>query len=134
MPTHSLSGQLPNDPEHNGILDRWENQLVAAGKDARLLALVVFDVPKIVDMTEDGTRRPVIRLRHIEPVAFLEDADPELKSLLTDLKTARSGGDPLPDDDEAEVYATGPDDDPNRAATLKRGRLKVVDADDAATS
>jgi len=128
----ALSGQIPNDPEHNGLLDRWEPLLVAKGGDARLLCLVVLDVPKITTMTDDGTQRPIIRLRHIEPVSWLEDADPELVSLLTDLKTARSGGDALPGpvDDEPEVYATGPDDDPNRAVTLKRGGLRVANVDD----
>lgn len=122
--SHALSGQLPNDPEHNGLLDRWEAPLVAAAGEARLLALVVFDVPKIVDMTDDGTRRPVIRLRHIEPVSWLSAAPADLVTLMADLKGARTGGDALPTGDEAEVYLTGPDDDTNRATTLKRKGVK----------
>lgn len=125
MPTsHALSGQLPNDPEHNGILNRWEEPLVAAGGDARLFAFVVFDVPKIVDLTEDGTRRPVVRLRHVEPIAFLEDAPADLVTRMTELRTARNGGDPLPTQDDDEVYVTGPEDDPNRGETLKRKATK----------
>ena len=127
MPTsHALSGQLPNDPEHNGILDRWEARLVDAAGDARLLAFVVFDVPKITDITDTGARRPTLRLRHIEPVSFLEDAPSDLVTRMTELRTARTGGDPLPvDGDESEVYATGPDDDENRVVTLRRKGAKA---------
>jgi len=125
--TIALSGQIPNDPEHNGLIDRWEDQLSEKGKDARLLCLVVLDVPKITLMTEDGTERPIIRLRHIEPVGWLEDAPAEIVKLLSDLKTARSGGEALPGpDDDDEVYATGPDDDPQRAEKLKRAHLSPV--------
>jgi hypothetical protein len=130
--TISLSGQLPNDDAHNGLLG-WIEQLVDKGGDARLFALVVFDVPKITIKTEDHSEMPIVRLRHIEPVGWLEDANPDLVKLMTKLGTDRQGGDPLPgvdgaaDDDETlEVYATGPDDDPKRAEKLKRAPLAAV--------
>jgi len=125
----ALSGQLPNDEKHNGLLG-WNDQLVDKGKDARLFALVVFDVPTIKIKTEDGSEMAIVRLRHIEPVGWLEDANPDLVKLMTKLGTDREGGEPLPGvdgaQDEAEVYATGPDDDPNRSARLKRAHLAPV--------
>lgn len=131
--TISLSGQLPNDEDHNGLLG-WESQLADMGGDARLLALVVFDVPTIKVHTDDGSRMPIVRLRVIEPVGWFEDAPAELKEIMTKLKTDRSGGDPLPgdpDDDEDQddddvAYVTGPDDDPARGEKLKRAALKAV--------
>ncbi len=121
--TIALSGQLPNDEQHNGLLG-WVEQLVDKGGDARLFALVVFDVPKITIKTEDHSEMPIVRLRHIEPVGWLEDANPDLVKLMTKLGTDRQGGDPLPgvdgSEDDPEVYATGPDDDPKRAEKLKR--------------
>jgi len=118
----ALSGQLPNDEKHNGLLG-WNDQLVDKGKDARLFALVVFDVPTIKIKTEDGSEMAIVRLRHIEPVGWLEDANPDLVKLMTKLGTDREGGDPLPgvddeEDETLEVYATGPDDDPARATKL----------------
>jgi len=126
----ALSGQLPNDEAHNGLLG-WIEQLVDKGKDARLFALVVFDVPTIKIKTEDGSEMAIVRLRHIEPVGWLEDANPDLVKLMTKLGTDREGGEPLPgvdgsEDDEAEVYETGPDDDPARGAKLQRASLFAV--------
>lgn len=131
--TISLSGQLPNDEKHNGLLG-WAEQLAAEGKDARLFALVVFDVPTIKIHTEDGSEMPIVRLRHIEPIGWLADAPEHLVKLMTKLGTDRSGGEPLPgvdaEDDEnpagLEVYATGPDDDPARAEKLQRANLTPV--------
>ena len=126
----ALSGQLPNDEKHNGLLG-WSEQLAEQGGDARLFALVVFDVPTIKIHTEDGSQMPIVRLRHIEPVGWLEDANPDLVKLMTKLGTDRAGGEPLPgvdgeDDETLEVYATGPDDDPARGEKLKRAPLAAV--------
>lgn len=126
----ALSGQLPNDEKHNGLLG-WNDQLVDKGKDARLFALVVFDVPTIKIKTEDGSEMAIVRLRHIEPVGWLEDANPDLVKLMTKLGTDREGGDPLPgvddeEDETLEVYATGPEDDPARAGKLQRTKLAAV--------
>jgi hypothetical protein len=125
----ALSGQLPNDEKHNGLIG-WIEQLVDKGKDARLFCLVVFDVPKITIKTDDSSEMPIVRAVHIEPVGWLEDANPDLVKLMTKLGTDRQGGEPLPGvdgaEDEAEVYATGYDDDPARATMLKRAHLAAV--------
>lgn len=121
----ALSGQLPNDDEHNGLL-ALSGHLADAGKDARVLCLVVVDVPKITIVTDTGDRRPIVRLVHIEPIGELLKVSPEWKARLAELKHGRMG-DQLPEaDDEAEVYATSPDDDPNRKATIKRAGLASV--------
>lgn len=121
----ALSGQLPNDDEHNGLL-ALSGHLADAGKDARVLCLVVVDVPKITIVTDTGDRRPIVRLVHIEPIGELLEVSPEWKARLAELKTGRLG-DPLPEEgDTAEVYSTGPDDDPARKEKLKRSGLASV--------
>ncbi|MBI4900915.1 MAG: hypothetical protein HY829_10610 [Actinobacteria bacterium] len=133
--TISLSGQLPNDAQHNGLLG-WEEQLADKGKDARLFCLVVLDVPTIKIHTDDGTEMPIVRLRHIEPVGWLEDAPQDLVATMTRLGVERSGGEPLPgvDGGEAEVYVTGPEDDPKRSEKLKRAHLTPVQSPFAETA
>jgi len=123
----ALSGQLPNDDEHNGLL-ALAGHLASAGGDAHMMALVVFDVPKITVITDTGDQRPIVRLRHIEPIGELTEVAQVWRDRLTELKTGRMG-DPLPaDDDEDEVYVTGPDDDPARAAKIKRTHLSAVES------
>jgi hypothetical protein len=76
---------------------------------------------------------PIVRLRHIEPIGWLEDAPEHLRNLMVKLGVDRNGGEPLPgvdaedgEDQGLEVYATGPDDDPARGEKLKRAALKPV--------
>lgn len=125
MPTITLSGQLPQDPQHNSLLDRWEQPLVDNAEAGMLIALVVIDVPKVTYVTEDALHRPTIRLRRIEAIGWADS--PEGRAAVAEIARLSGSrlGEPLPtepDEGGVEVYATGPEDAPERARKLRAVR------------
>jgi len=130
MPDLTLGGNLPQSVEQNGLLD-WTDQFINDATDIGLVAIVKFDVQKLVTTVYDGTVRPVLRLAWIEPVGRLEVVPDDVRRLVVDLRAQRTGGDPLPFDpiptvDGTPAYATGPDDDPARAAHVApKGRARA---------
>lgn len=98
-----LSAALPGDEQNNGM-DEYVDELI---KNPRTIvaAVVMLDVPQIIDDTESGTRVPTIRIRRIEPLGPAKDVDPKFVKLFQTLVEQRTGAAPLPFGADFEVEA-----------------------------
>ncbi|WP_293784156.1 hypothetical protein [uncultured Aeromicrobium sp.] len=95
--TVKLSSALPANDEFNG-LDHEHDELLADPKQLRV-AVVVYDVPKVVENTDEGVRVPYVRLRRFEPMGPIQDSDPRVRDLVEKAITERTGRTPLPLED-----------------------------------
>lgn len=101
--TVKLASALPANEEFNG-LDYERDALLEDPKHLRV-AVVVYDVQKVVENTDEGLRVPYVRLRRFEPMGPIQDSDPTVRDLVEKAVTQRTGRTPLPletteDDDE----------------------------------
>lgn len=117
----TLSSKLPGDPETNG-LDSLADDLIDNPHQI-VVALAFFDVPRITEQVEDGTRVPTIRIRKIEPVGTPESTPKAITELYQKLSEERLGREPLPFGDFRVAGFTGDDQvgddgDPDYAAEL----------------
>jgi len=92
--TVKLSSALPKDDANNG-LDDTAAELIANPRTV-MAAVIMYDVPKIVDNTDDGSRLPYVRIRRIEPLGPAKDVDPKFVTLFAKLVEQRTGSAPLP--------------------------------------
>lgn len=91
-----LSSALPGNEEING-LDAHVKKFVETPERLHLV-LAWVDVKEIRDMTDTGTRVPVLRMRRCELVGDAKDAPQELRDLALRLYEERTGKTPLPID------------------------------------
>lgn len=91
-----LAGRLPGSTENNGMYSVVDDLLVKP-KDRRL-ALIWYDVPRIVDDVETGDRVPTMRVLRVEPVGEAGEAAQAIQELVMQLAESRLGHTPLPFD------------------------------------
>lgn len=91
-----LSGQLPGDPETNG-LDSLHEQLLDNPHQV-VVALVWLDVPAITTDVETDEQRVTVRVRKIEPIDTAERTPPAVVQLYQELQEKRLGRQSLPFD------------------------------------
>lgn len=89
-----LSSALAKDDEVNG-LDGLADELVENPKQIRV-AVIYFDVAKIVDKTDDDSRIPYARIRRFEPIGTVDEVPDKLRDLLQQAVEDRTGKTPLP--------------------------------------
>lgn len=101
--TVKLSSALPKDDQNNG-LDATAAELI---ENPRTIysAVIMYDVPKIVDNTETGDRLPYVRIRRFEPLGPAKDVDPKLVKLFQQCVEERTGATPLPFGSDFEIEA-----------------------------
>jgi hypothetical protein len=104
-----LAGRLPGSIENNGMYN-VQPDLLQSPKEHRL-AVIWYDVPKIVDDVETGDRIPTMRVLRIEPMGEVGEATAALREMVMQAAEARTGNTPLPFDET----------DPNPVTVLDEG-------------
>lgn len=89
-----LSSALPGDVDTNGV-DDLADELVEDPATIRA-AIVLYDVSKIVDNTDDGTRVPYLRVRRIESLGIASEVESTITDLVQKITEERTGRKPLP--------------------------------------
>lgn len=89
-----LAARMPGDFETNG-LDALHDDLVHEPKELRA-AFVVFDVEKITDNTDDGSRVPTVRVRRFEPLGKADEISQAIRDAYTQAVETRTGRTALP--------------------------------------
>lgn len=92
-----LAGRLPGSIENNGMYN-VQPDLLKTPSEHRL-AVIWYDVPKIVDDVETGDRVPTMRVLRIEPMGEVGEATEALREMVMQAAEARTGKSPLPFDD-----------------------------------
>lgn len=98
-----LSSALPGDEINNG-LDAVVDELIE-NPTTVYAAVIMFDVPKIVDNTETGDRVPYVRVRRIETLGPAKEVDQKFVTMFAKLVEQRTGSAPLPFGEDFEVEA-----------------------------
>lgn len=101
--TVKLRSALPGDPGTNGLDAKVERLLEDPEK--LLVCLAWVDVHEITEDVATGSRVPKVQVRRIEPLGDVDEVDPEIRQLVSDLVAARTGQTPLP-------FETAEADDP----------------------
>lgn len=89
-----LGSKMPGDFEVNG-LDALVDDLVQDPAQLRA-AFVVFDVQKITDNTDDGSRVPTVRVRRFEPLGKADEISNAIREAYTQAVEERTGRKALP--------------------------------------
>lgn len=89
-----LGSKMPGDFEVNG-LDALVDDLVDNPAQLRA-AFVVFDVQKITDNTDDGSRVPTVRVRRFEPLGKADEISNAIREAYTQAVEERTGRKALP--------------------------------------
>lgn len=89
-----LGSKMPGDFEVNG-LDALVDDLVDNPAQLRA-AFVVFDVQKITDNTDDGSRVPTVRVRRFEPLGKADEISAAIREAYTQAVEERTGRKALP--------------------------------------
>lgn len=92
-----LGSKLPADVDTNG-LDAIAGQLVDAPDTVRV-AVVWFDVARVVVDTDSGAHVPTVRVRRFEPLGDVASVPDEVKRHAEAAAERRTGRTPLPFDD-----------------------------------
>lgn len=92
-----LAGRLPGSIENNGMYNVQPDLLKTPAEHR--LAVIWYDVPKIVDDVESGDRVPTMRVLRIEPMGEVGEATAALREMVMQVAEARTGKTPLPFDD-----------------------------------
>ncbi|MGZ0150683.1 hypothetical protein ACXJJ3_26735 [Kribbella sp. WER1] len=93
-----LAGRLPGSTEHNGM-SAVVRDLLTEPETTRL-AVIEYDVPKIVTDVETGDRVPTLRVLRIEPAGGdKEEGYRALRELMLSAAENRLGHTPLPFDE-----------------------------------
>lgn len=92
--TVKLSARLEGNDETNG-LDALAGELINDPSQIRV-AVIYFDVCKIVDNTDDQTRVPYARIRRFEPLGDVDEISDDLRKLIQKAVEDRTGKAPLP--------------------------------------
>lgn len=104
-----LAGRLPGSIENNGMYNVQPDLLKSPAEHR--LAVIWYDVPKIVDDVETGDRVPTMRVLRIEPMGEVGEATAALREMVMQAAEARTGKTPLPFDET----------DPNPVTVLDEG-------------
>lgn len=89
-----LAGRLPGSVENNGMYSVQPDLLKTPAEHR--LAVIWYDVPKIVDDVESGDRVPTMRVLRIEPMGEVDEASQVLREMVMQKAEARLGATPLP--------------------------------------
>lgn len=93
-----LAGRLPGSTEHNGM-GAVVRDLLADPETTRL-AIIEYDVPRIVTDVESGDHIPTMRVLRIEPAGSdKEEGYQALRELMLSSAENRLGHTPLPFDE-----------------------------------
>lgn len=91
-----LSSSLPGHEDTNGV-DAIVGELIDDRRAIRV-AIVHFDVAKVVEDTDSGDSQPVIRIRRFEPIGLVGDVPQEIRAAVLTAHEIRTGRPPLPFD------------------------------------
>lgn len=91
-----LVGKLAGDDDLQG-LDSMADELLDNPEQVQV-AVIHFDVSKIVEDTDEHNRVPYVRIRRFEPVGDVDNAPDELQRIVTQAVEDRTGKAPLPFD------------------------------------
>lgn len=93
-----LAGRLPGSTEHNGMSAVVRDLL--NDPETTRLAVIEYDVPKIVRDVESGDQIPTLRVLRIEPAGGSKDEGYQaLRELMLSTAENRLGHTPLPFDE-----------------------------------
>lgn len=108
-----LAGRLPQSAESNGMYS-VQPDLLTSPKEQRL-AVIWYDVLKIVTDVDEDDEVPVIRVLKIEPMGEVDEASQALQEMVMQKAEARLGHTPLPfdetDPDGVQVLPSDDQDD-----------------------
>lgn len=108
-----LAGRLPGSTENNGLLSVVQ-ELIDSPKADRMF-VIWADVLKITEDVETGDHVPTLRVKRIEPMGEVGEAQQALRELVMQAAEARLGHTPLPFDetdvDGVKVLSFGDEDD-----------------------
>lgn len=105
-----LAGRLPGSTEHNGMSAVVRDLL--NDPETTRLAVIEYDVPKIVRDVESGDQVPTMRVLRIEPAGEKGEGYQALRELMLSTAENRLGHEPLPFDEvDGVAVLDGEDED-----------------------